>query len=343
MSVGCSTTPSQSEQAISELPESQEIKLSQKEFNAQIALFPFENFTDDKNALEKVMPIVQNQLESKGFRVLDEETLESFLLKERIRSTGYISREMARKLGKELNVEAVLVGSINTLYNGENPRVGFSARLINTLDGSIKWTSHAAATGEDFTWILGLGRVRSIERLTEKMINKLLDSFSMFPPYKERESTYRIAVMPFKNESKIKGAGMIATYMFVTELFKSKIFEPLPYGDVRNLIVELRVRSKGELDFKNIGSIAELSGVDGILVGTVEYYAEEEGTIPPLAIISARLIDARTGRILWYDGYQYRGDDGITIFDWGRLRSAENVAHEVVLKVVKEMSKVKWH
>jgi TolB-like protein len=174
------------------------------------------------------------------------------------------------------------------------------------------------------------------------MIDKLFDSFSMVPPYKERESTYRIAVMPFKNKSDVKGAGMIATYMFITELFKSRIFEPISYGDVRDLVVALRVRSKGELDFKNIGSIEEASGVDGILVGTVEHYSEETGSVPPLALISARLIDARTGKIVWYDGYQYRGDDGISVFDWGRLRSTENVAYVVVTKLVKEMSKVKW-
>jgi TolB-like protein len=274
--------------------------------------------------------------------VLDEETLERFLIKERIRSTGYISAEMARKMGKELYVEAVLIGSINTLYSGNNPMAGFSARLIDTSDGSILWTSHAAATGNDFIGFLGLGAVSGVVELSVKMIDTLFDSFSMVPPYKEKESTYRIAVMPFKNKSDIKGAGMIATYMFITELFKSRIFEPISYGDVRRLVVALRVRSKGELDFKNIGSIAESSGVDGILVGTVEHYAEGKGTVPPLALISARLIDVRTGRILWYDGYQYRGDDGITIFEWGRLRSAENVASVVVSKLGKEMSRINW-
>jgi len=307
-----------------------------------IALFPFENFSDDIHATEKIMPVVQEKLESEGYSVLDWATLERFLVRERIRSTGYISREMAGNIGKELHAEAVLVGSINTLDSGKNPKAGFTARLVNTSDGSITWSGHVAATGEDFTGILGIGTVKSIDELTVRMIDELFESFSILMPRKEREAAYRIAVMPFKNESKIRGAGMIATYMFISELFGSRIFEPLSYGDVRDLVVALRVRSKGELDFRNIGSIAESSGVDGILVGTVEHYEEEQASVPPLALISARLIDARTGKILWYDGYQYRGDDGITIFDWGRLRSAENVADVVVSKLVKEMSKVKW-
>jgi len=340
MSTGCSTT--REDQTISGVPGMQEAGKPEKSMGPVIALFPFENFSEDTRATEKIMPVVKDRLESEGFSMLDGSTLERFLVKERIRSTGYISRDIAGKMGKELHVEAVLVGSINTYYGGKNPMAGFTARLINSSDGSITWASHSAATGEDFTGILGLGTVRSIDELTVRMIDKLFDTFSILPPHKEREAAYRIAVMPFKNESKIRGAGMIATYMFISELFRTRMFDPVSYGDVRNLVVALRVRSKGELDFKNIGSIAESSGVDGILVGTVEHYEEEQGSVPPLALISARLIDARTGKILWYDGYEYKGDDGITIFDWGRLRSAESVAHVVVSKLVKEMSKVKW-
>lgn len=340
--IACSTT--QKEQIVSDIPEShmQEIEETRGDFIAKIALLAFENYSEDKHAPEMVMPLLKKRLESMGFLVLDEDALEGFLVKERIRATGYVSSEVAKKMKKELDVEAILVGSINTFYREKNPSIGLSARLINSSDGSIVWTNHVAATGEDYTGILGLGTIKSMEKLAVKMTKKLLDSFNMVPPYKEKESTYKIAVMPFKNKSKIWGAGMIATYSFIVELFKSKKFEPLSYGDVRRLIVELRVRSKGELDFKNAGALAESLRIDGILVGAVENYTEEKDIVPPIALISARLIDARTGRIVWYDGFQYRGDDGISIFDWGRLRSAESVAYKVVSKLVKDMSKAKW-
>jgi TolB-like protein len=308
-----------------------------------IALFPFENFSEDKNALTVIMPLLRDRLEARGLDVLNEDSLNRFLLKERIRSTGYISRDIARKIREELNVQAILVGSVNSFFPGENPRVGFSARLINSSDGSILWANHASATGEDFATVLGLGKVKTIDRLISKVIDKLLDSFSITPHYKEIESTYRIAVMPFQNKSKIKDAGMIATYMFLVELFKNQGFQPVEYGEVRRLTVDLRVRGKGELDLKNTETISKSLGADGILVGTVELYNEGEGTLPPEVIISARLIDVRKNRILWYDGYQYSGEDGIIILDWGRIRSVENVAYKAVSKLVKEMGKAKWH
>ena len=115
-----------------------------------------------------------------------------------------------------------------------------------------------------------MGDITTIDKLAYKVIDKLLDSFSTTPPNKEIESTYRIAVMPFQNKSKMKDVGMIATYMFIVELFKNKKFIPLEYGEVRRLVVDLRVKEKGELDLKKTEAISGTSGVDGIIVGTVE-------------------------------------------------------------------------
>jgi len=309
---------------------------------SNIAIFPFENLTDNKDALTIIMPVIKDRLVKKRLKILSEDTLNRFLLKERVRSTGYISGDIARKLKEELNVNAILVGSVNSFSSRENPIVGLSARLINSSDGAILWANHMSATGEDFTKILGLGRIQTIDRLTTKVVDKLLESFIITPPFKEIESTYRIAVMPFQNKSKIRDAGMLATYLFIVELFRNKRFVPVEYGEVRRQVVNLRVRGKGELDLRNTEAISRSLGVDGILVGTVELYKEQEGTLPPEAVISARLIDARKERILWYDSYQLNGDEGIIILDFGKIRSAESVAYKVVSRLVREMGKVKW-
>jgi len=315
---------------------------AQKGPKETIALFPFENFSEDRNALPMVMSLIRNKLEEKGFEVLDDDSLNKFLLKERIRSTGYISKDIAGKIGEELNVKAIMVGSVNSFTSGENPCVGFSARLVDSSDGAILWAKHVSATGEDFTTILGLGRIKTVEKLTYKVMDKLLGSFSTIPPAKEKESTYRIAVMPFQNKSKMKDVGMIATYMFIDELFKNKKFVPLEYGDVRFLVVNLRIRDKGELDFEKTEAISRTLGVDGIIVGTVEVYKEGEGTAPPEASISARLIDAHKNKILWSDYGQMKGDDDIFMLDWGRIYSAESVSYKAIANLVKRMGKTKW-
>ena len=344
-SIGCATGSSQKMGTASDLSFDKKnvAGQTQKGFKERIALFPFENFSDDRTALTVVMPMMKSRLEANGVEVLDDDSLYTFLCKERVRSTGYISKDLAGKMKEELNVTSILVGSVNSFFPGGNPRIGLSARLIDSSDGTILWANHAAATGEDFTTILGLGTVKSINKLAFKVVNALLDSLVLNPHQKETELTYRIAVMPFQNKSKITDAGMMATYMFLVELYKSQRFEPIEYGNVRRYSVDLRIRSKGELDLQNTDALSKDLGVDGILVGTVESYSEGEGNSPPEAAISARLIDAHKNRILWYDGHQYNGDEGVFMFDWGRIRSPENVAYEVISRLVKEMGKTKWY
>ena len=309
----------------------------------RIALFPFENLTDDKNASIEIMPVLKSQLEKKGLEIVDEDRLNKFLLKERVRSTGYISRDIAQKIEKELHVKAILVGSITSYYPLKNPQVGMLARLIDSSSGVILWANQASATGEDYTKILGLGTVRSMDELIPIVVDRLFTSFGVTSQRKEKEQTHRIAVMLFQNKSKHKDAGMIVTYMFLVELFKNKGYEPVEYGEIRRLTVDYRIRHRGELDYKNIEGLSEALGVDGIVVGTVELFSDGLDTSsPPEVAISARLINARKSRILWSDSIQVKGDEDIIAFDWGRIRSIDSLTDKAVTKLIQKMEKAKW-
>jgi TolB-like protein len=309
----------------------------------RIALFPFENLTDDRTALTQIMPVIKDRLEKKGIAILDEKSLENFLLKERVRSTGYISKDLAQKMGKELNVKAILTGSVTSFYLLKNPQAGLLARLVDSSNGEILWASQASATGEDFTKMLGLGTVRSIDELIPIVVDRLFTSFSVTSQRKEKEQTHKIAVMLFQNKSKHNDAGIIITSMFLVELFKNAGYEPVEYGDIRKLTVDFRIRHRGELDYKNIGGMSEALGVDGIVVGTVELFSDGLDTsLPPEVAVSARLISAHKDRILWSDSIQLNGDEDIIVLDWGRIRAVDSVAYKVVKKLIQKMEKVKW-
>ncbi|MEC4685283.1 MAG: OmpA family protein [Nitrospirota bacterium] len=312
-----------------------------RELKERIALFPLVNLSEDRDALRYVMPVLRTRLEDKGFDVVDEDSLNRFLLKERVRATGYISKDMARKIGKELNVKAVLLGSVNLFLRGENPGIGLSARLVDSSTGLILWADYASATGDDFTKILGLGRIKTMDKLLPRVADRLLASFTTMPSRKETEHTYRIAVMPFRNNSGVRDAGIIATYMFLVELFKNPVFEPVEFGEVRRAVVDLRVRERGELDYRYVKALSKSLWVDGFLVGTVELYSDGLNTAsPPEVSIAARIVDAGKNRLLWCDSSQLRGDDNIIVLDWGRIRSVDKVAFRVVSKLVKRAEKV---
>jgi TolB-like protein len=309
----------------------------------KIALFPFLNFSNDKNALLNVMPELKIRLEDMGLEVVDWDKLSSFICKQRIRSTGFISKELAQRIRNKFAVDTILIGSIVSYIPSDNPQFGISARLIDSADGSILWADYASATGEDFTKILGLGKVTTIEELIAKVSDRLFSSFSTEPPYREIESTYTIAVMPFQNNSPYRNSGQIAMYLFLTELFKTQDFIPIEYGNIRKLIVDKRITHKGEMNFQNIKVLLDELGVDIILVGTVDAYSDglETGTAPEV-MISSRLLDTRQSKILWFNSFQLNGDDDVIVFDWGRLKSVDKVANRVASRLVKNMKAARW-
>lgn len=315
---------------------------AQDKTRERIAVFPFENLTHEGQALDRIMPIVREALEKKGVGLVDEFEVNRFMLKERIRSTGNISRDALLKAKKELSVDYILLGTIHNFYISENPQAGISARLIDPDTGDILWADYSSHAGEDFVKLFGLGAIKNIDRLVERVVDRLLVSFNSSKP-KEKETTYKIAVMPLKNKGKRSGAGSITAHMFVLELFKSSRFVPVDYGFIKNASVFLRIWPKGELDYLTIGAISEYLGVDGILIGTVEAYPDRDyELIMPEVEISARLIDARKKRIIWSGSLRMNRDEGIYIFDWGRITSTDKLAHKVASRLVKEMEKANW-
>ncbi len=310
----------------------------------KIALLPFENFTDNMNVLAQIMPMVKERLEKKGFEVVQEEMLNEFLCKKRVRSTGYISKELALGIGEKFVIKSILAGSVISFSTEGIPKIGLSARLIEASRGLIIWADYVSITGEDFTKMLGLGTIKNMEKLIPEALDRLFISFSTVPIQKEIESTYKIAVMPFQNKSGFKNAGKITMYLFLVELLKNKKFEPIEYGEIRKLIVDLRIRNRGELDHNNIKALSETLDVAGILVGTVEkYHNGRETAAPPKVSITARLLGTRENKILWYNSRQLDGEKDIIAFDWGRIRTVDKLAYKVVSDLIEKMEVAKWH
>ncbi|MBI4682024.1 MAG: hypothetical protein HY757_02855 [Nitrospirae bacterium] len=310
----------------------------------RVALLPFDNLTEDKTALRHVMPFLIGRLEERGLEVVDEDNLNSLLCKERVRETGYVSKEIARKIREEFGAETVLAGAIISFSTQETPKFGILARLIDSNDGRILWADFASATGDDFITILGLGKLQTVFSLIPRVTDMLFADFKIEGLQKKAEPSYKIAVMPFLNNSDRKNAGIIAMYMFIIELLKNQKFEPIEYGNIRDIIVSLRIRNKGELNFNNINALSEPLSANGILVGIVDSYENGlDNASAPRVAITARLLDGRTGKILWYNSHELSGEENIVILDWGRIRAVHKVAYDVVANLVKKMGAAFWN
>ncbi|MDH4028634.1 MAG: hypothetical protein OEU95_07385, partial [Nitrospirota bacterium] len=306
-------------------------KWSSAEAGKRIAILSFDNFSDDAAALDQIMPALKERLEKKGLTVVGERRVSRFLCDERIRFTNYISNETVRKVRDKFMVRTILAGSVVSYSSKDTPQVGLILRLIDSSSGSIVWANFVSVSGDDFASVLGLGKIKKMDDLIPRALDRLFASFSVSPVRMDTESVYRIVVLPFQNKSKFSNAGMITMYMFIVELFKNYKFEPIEYGEVRKLIVDLRVRNKGELEYKSLEALSEAVNISGVLVGTVERYsAGTDASLPVNVAITARLLDARKNRILWYNSHESNGEKKIISFEWGGARPVDRVAYEVV-------------
>lgn len=304
-----------------------------------IAIYPFKNYSEEKNAFEIIYPLILNKLKSKNYDVLNNEILKNFLLKEKIREKGYIDSHTGEKLHKELNINLVITGSINTFSKIDNPQAGLCLRIIDLSTNSIIWAEHGSITNNDFQNIFGYVAKKDLNELSSILIDRLFKSLNGIQSTKNRKNLYRVAVMPFNNRTERKDLGVIATHIFIEKLFKNTDIEPVEFGNTRKLIVDFRISQKGEIDFKNIEKISNILNIDGIVVGNVESLKIESASDLSEVEVSARLIEARTKKVIWYGFSHFKGDEKIIILDWGKIRSPESALGEALNKLAVELEK----
>ncbi|NOZ68328.1 MAG: hypothetical protein GXP46_03595 [Deferribacteres bacterium] len=295
-------------------------------------MFPFANLTDSAAALKESMPVLVGRLEEKGYEVVGEDALYDMLCRKRIRYTGYVPAGLAREIKDGFGVSFILTGAVVSFSAGKNPQVGLLSRLIDASDGAVVWADYASVTGDDFAGILETGKIRTVQDLVPEAVDRLLASFST--SRSRKDAAFRVAVLPFLNRSKFRNAGMISTYLLLVDMLKNSRFVPVEYGNVREVIVDRSIRSRGELDFEDMRALSRALNVEGIVVGTVERYSASD---PPAVAVTVRLLDARNNRILWYNSHQLTGEDDIVVFDRGRIRTVDKVAYRAVSELVERM------
>jgi len=144
----------------------------------RIAIMPLENLTENSEAADFILPFLIRSLRERGYGVIPYENTYRFLLRNRIREIGSVSRATARRIGKEFGAHAILVGSINLFQQDrKNPKIGLSLRMVNAADGSISWARDLSHSGEDSMTYFNLGRIEDIEELTSLAFEELKDSY----------------------------------------------------------------------------------------------------------------------------------------------------------------------
>ncbi|MBI5826354.1 MAG: hypothetical protein HZB22_01280 [Deltaproteobacteria bacterium] len=137
----------------------------------KIAILPFNNFSEDKYAGEKVRSALTIDLMSRHVFDVMEQGEVSKVLGMIFREEGFeegravqMDKEMVKMVGEKLGVQAVILGSVNDFSSSRggssNNVVSISVRMIDTSSGIILWQANTTEVGNStFRKMLGVDQV----------------------------------------------------------------------------------------------------------------------------------------------------------------------------------------
>jgi len=330
-----------------------------KEEKFFIAVFPFENLSGTFAPLKDFRALYIRKLKERRFQILSEDILERFMAKNRIRYTGGIDKETARALKNETNVEAVLITSLEHYNDTNPPKLALTSRLVSTGDNSeILWIDGFGLAGDDSPGILSLGLIedpnellsKAIESLTKSLENYFLKETGKeiikgvskkFQPKTYFRSNifdsgnkYRVAVIPFFNRSERKNAGEIMVLQFIKNLKNAGKFDVIEPGIVRNKFLTLRIIMEEGISLSHADLLFTELDVDLILSGKVMDYQDYQGTYgKPKVDFSLQIIERRSRKVVWSSNSNNEGDEGVFLFDFGKINTAHKLASNMVKAV----------
>ena len=305
-------------------------------------------------------------LEARGLAVLDDATLETFLVAHRIRWTGGLSREASEALAAETGARSALVTTVTAEDQAVPPRIAITTRLVAAGgEPRIAWMESEAEAGDDAPGFLSLGLVEDPAVLQERTIDRLAGLLAArlgvaegghrtsegpgpargrYRPQRWYRSPHvelssaapaRVAVLPFRDESRRRGAGDIVPLLLVRHFASSPVIDVLEPGVVRETLLQNRVIMEGGVSLAQVEVLRSFLQADYVVTGTVTEFGEFPGRNgSPRVEFTVRVIDARTNQAVWSSISFNEGEDGVFFFGCGRIRSASALASEMARQVV---------
>ena len=124
------------------------------DFVNRISVLPLENNTDQKYAAELARDVINTQILAMNiFDVVDKGIVDSVLHEEAIDPGSPVSQIMLNRLGQRLNVQSIMVGSVNMAGDKRIgsvivPEMSLTLRLIEIKSGFVLWQASGHYAGD---------------------------------------------------------------------------------------------------------------------------------------------------------------------------------------------------
>ena len=321
----------------------------------RIAVFPVENLSGTVAPVKEIRQMFIEKLGGRGVDVIDEETLEKFMAKYRIRYAGGVSTEIAKAFKQDIDVSGVLITSVELYSDANPPKISLISRLVSTGENPvILWMDRVGLAGDDSRGLLDLGLIEDPKVLLDKGMKLMFDSMNRYlskgseegggysarkkfrpqivyrSPAFDPNRKYTVAIAPFFNYSLRKYAGDILVLHLATELKRFNRFNVVEMGVVRQALLEMRIILEQGVSLVNAESISGSANADLILAGDVTDYQDYQGAWgTPKVSFSVQLIDRRHPEVVWSSYSFNEGDEGVFFFDLGRVNTASAMVSEM--------------
>ena len=134
----------------------------------------------------------------------------------------------------------------------------------------------------------------------------------------------KVAIMPFKGPTELIGSSV--SDMFVTEMLRAGRYELVERGQMSKVLNESEIALSG-LSVSKAAEVGNMLGADGVIIGTVDEYSTVayRGYSYPVVGITVRLIDCKSGKVMWSVDLAKRADSqDVTLPQHARI-----VVHEM--------------
>ncbi len=147
----------------------------------KVAVMPFENFTADEYAAEKIRRIVIADLLSRGVDVVEPGEITRIIREAKIKSLSSIKTTEVQEIGKASGAYAIMMGSVE--YYGIShgvsvtyPEVTANFKLMETSTGKVLWSVRHTSGGAGF-WTRHFGSEGiSLSEAAEKVVREALST-----------------------------------------------------------------------------------------------------------------------------------------------------------------------
>ncbi|HKY34239.1 MAG TPA: hypothetical protein VJV23_17055, partial [Candidatus Polarisedimenticolia bacterium] len=288
-----------------------------------------------------------------GLRPVPHGQVEAWMRDRRVRDASLATHEELADLAGSTGAELILSGDLYTCAAQAPFAAGFSGRLLDPSRPEILAMAMVALEGETLRGPLGSGPAITRERTLREAARRFAELLAPGPEGARRaglrrfkasvlapepagwtaaslrgRAPARIVVMPFRQQTRRAGAGQAMADAVTWRLVASgRVGVVSPAGPVRRLL-ERGWRTGLPVGADELRALRDLTGVDGVLMGTVERWEDGDpsGARPPVVALSARLLDTATGAILWAAWHERRGDQTRIVYEQGNERTAEGLA-----------------